>query len=445
DNKEQQDTQDEDIIQSTIGNFGRWQFKISGLMALLKFPIAIRHENDSNIIMPCMNGYAYNTTTFHSTIITEWNLVCDNKRLVDISQVTLMLGVLIDRQGRKRTLLICIVLQSLFGIAAAGIPWYWGFVAARFLLAVANGGTIVTSFVMCMEVVGGTWRSIVPILYQIPYGFGNSIMAGLAYFYRDWRDLQLALSLMSAFYILYIWFIPESPRWLLATGRKDEAIQILQNAARCNKLDSDKVQVIANGISSTTNAENKASVSGLLIAGVTFYAFSQYVGKVGSNLYFTAAISGFVALPGTLLCVFIIRRYGRRMTIASAHILTASCFFGILAVPAGTYNHDWPRVAIAGVGVVGLSISMPALYLFTGELFPTTIRNAGVGTSVMFSRMGSMIAPLVITMQDISPSLPLIVLGISAVIETLLILPLPETKGIPLPETINDLEFKKVN
>jgi OCT family organic cation transporter-like MFS transporter 4/5 len=85
---------------------------------------------------------------------------------------------------------------------------------------------------------------------------------------------------------------------------------------------------------------------------------------------------------------------------------------------------------------------MPALYLFTGELFPTTVRNAGVGTSVMFSRMGSMIAPMVITMQDISPSLPLIVLGVAALVETALILFLPETKGMPLPETIEDLECK---
>lgn len=94
------------------------------------------------------------------------------------------------------------------------------------------------------------------------------------------------------------------------------------------------------------------------IAGATFYAFSQYIGKVGSNLYFTAAISGFVALPGTLLCVYIVRRFGRRITIAFAHILTALCFFGILFTPLGLYPHDWPRVAIAGIGIVGLSVLM---------------------------------------------------------------------------------------
>lgn len=116
-------------------------------------------------------------------------------------------GIFADKQGRKKTLIICIVLQALFGIAAARIPWYWGFIVCRFLLAVANGGTIVTSFVMCMEVVGGIWRCIVPILYQIPYGFGNSIMAGLAYLLRDWRDLHLALSLLSSLFMIYIWYL----------------------------------------------------------------------------------------------------------------------------------------------------------------------------------------------------------------------------------------------
>lgn len=85
---------------------------------------------------------------------------------------------------------------------------------------------------------------------------------------------------------------------------------------------------------------------------------------------------------------------------------------------------------------------MPALYLFTGELFPTTVRNAGVGASLMFSRIGSMVAPLIIAMHDISPFLPLAVLGSGAVLETFLILLLPETKGMPLPETLEDLKVK---
>lgn len=83
---------------------------------------------------------------------------------------------------------------------------------------------------------------------------------------------------------------------------------------------------------------------------------------------------------------------------------------------------------------------MPALYLFTGELYPTIIRNAGVGITVMCARIGSMLAPFVISLSGIAAFLPLTILGILATIQALLILPLSETRGTKLPETFDDLE-----
>lgn len=60
-------------------------------------------------------------------------------------------------------------------------------------------------------------------------------MAGIAYFIRDWRELQLILSLLSALYLIYWRYVPESPRWLLATGRREDAVDILLQAATENK------------------------------------------------------------------------------------------------------------------------------------------------------------------------------------------------------------------
>lgn len=62
-----------------------------------------------------------------------------------------------------------------------------------------------TSFVMCMEIVGGPWRTIVPILYQVPFGLGSSSMAGIAYLLRGWREFQVTLSTLSALYMVYVW------------------------------------------------------------------------------------------------------------------------------------------------------------------------------------------------------------------------------------------------
>lgn len=60
----------------------------------------------------------------------------------------------------------------------------------------------------------------------------------------------------------------------------------------------------------------------------------------------------------------------------------------------------------------------------------------------MFSRIGSMLSPLIISLEEINTALPLLILAAAAFVETILILPLPETKGTLLPETIDDLERK---
>lgn len=53
-----------------------------------------------------------------------------------------------------------------------------------------------------------------------------------------------------------------------------------------------------------------------------------------------------------------------------------------------------------------------------------------------------MLSPLIISLEEINPALPLLILATAAFIETILILPLPETKGTLLPETVNDLQFE---
>ncbi|CAG9837467.1 unnamed protein product [Diabrotica balteata] len=472
--------QNDEILEAIIMKFQPWQLKISILMSLLKFPIAWftlsivflapptqfwctpppTHRNllqekwlnisqqlhftqeslnsgsckmvelESNKTIPCKFEYSYNNSMFNSTIISEWDLVCGRGHLIDLSQATLMLGVLIgnilfgilaDRYGRKLIIMFCITFQALFGIATSFAPYYWLFIFLRSLVAITNGGTMVTSFVMCMEAVEDRWRSVIPILYQIPFGFGNTIMAIVAYFVRDWRYLHFILSVLCTLFILYYWYIQESPRWLLATGQKTEAISVIKNIAEQYNVDQKKFEIT-------------------MFSGITFYAFSQYLGQIGTNIFLTVATSGLVALPGTIACIFLVGKYGRRWTIASSYLFTASCFLFISLTPKGYFNNDWLRVVLSGFGIIGISVSTPALYLFTGELYPTVLRNAGVGMCLMCSRVGSMFAPFLITLEEKETALPLIILTSITLLQVVLVLPLQETKNLKLQDTVQDLE-----
>lgn len=56
------------------------------------------------------------------------------------------------------------------------------------------------------------------------------------------------------------------------------------------------------------------------------------------------------------------------------------------------------RVFLASLGLVGMAISFPTIYLYSGEVYPTVVRNVGVGLGSIAARIGSIIAPYIATM-----------------------------------------------
>lgn len=61
-------------------------------------------------------------------------------------------------------------------------------------------------------------------------------------------------------------------------------------------------------------------------------------------------------------------------------------------------------VFLATLGLVGMAISFPTVYLYSSEAFPTVVRNVGVGLGSVCARIGSMIAPYIATMVMFSVS-----------------------------------------
>lgn len=70
------------------------------------------------------------------------------------------------------------------------------------------------------------------------------------------------------------------------------------------------------------------------------------------------------------------------------------CFACVFSEP------EWPKVVLAALGILGMSISFPTVYLYSAELFPTVVRNVGVGTSSMCARFGSMVAPYIASLAS---------------------------------------------
>uniref|UniRef100_A0A3B2W7B3 Solute carrier family 22 (organic cation transporter), member 3 n=1 Tax=Mus musculus TaxID=10090 RepID=A0A3B2W7B3_MOUSE len=197
--------------------------------------------NRSAPLVSCSGDWRYVET--HSTIVSQFDLVCSNAWMLDLTQAILNLGFLAgaftlgyaaDRYGRLIIYLISCFGVGITGVVVAFAPNFSVFVIFRFLQGVFGKGAWMTCFVIVTEIVGSKQRRIVGIVIQMFFTLGIIILPGIAYFTPSWQGIQLAISLPSFLFLLYYWVVPESPRWLITRKQGEKALQILRRVAKCN-------------------------------------------------------------------------------------------------------------------------------------------------------------------------------------------------------------------
>ena len=114
------------------------------------------------------------------------------------------------------------------------------------------------------------------------------------------------------------------------------------------------------------------------------------MGDLGSDIFLSFALSCAIEIPAYIAAIWFMDHVGRRPFFVYALFLT-----GVPCVIAGFMGAGIAKTCVALVGKFGASCCMSIMYLFTAELYPTEIRNTGVGLCVMFSRLGGIAAPQV--------------------------------------------------
>lgn len=127
-------------------------------------------------LIPC-DKYVYDTTYYKTSRTIDWDFVCDRRWMGSIIQTVFMLGVftgavtlggLADKVGRKTVFCWSALLQLIVGVAVAFIPEYFSVLAARFILGiVGSAGAYICGFVLTMELVGPSKRTVCGITFQV--------------------------------------------------------------------------------------------------------------------------------------------------------------------------------------------------------------------------------------------------------------------------------------
>ncbi|XP_059506605.1 organic cation/carnitine transporter 2-like isoform X1 [Stegostoma tigrinum] len=417
---------------------------------------------------PCLDGWVYSKDQYISTIVSEWDLVCNDDWKMPFSMSIYFLGVLVgslvsgmlsDRFGRKAVLFGTMAVQTSFNVLQVFSSSWEIFCLINFLIGIGQISNYVAAFVLGSELLGKSIRITYCTLgIGISYACGYMFLPLVAYFIRSWQVLLLTLSLVGLMYIPLWWFIYESPRWLLSKGRVQEAEAIFQHIAKKNgltlpevlfndlELESIKDKNIKSfPISHLVKTHNIRSITIIslivwLILAIGYYGLSLNTPNLHGDDYLNCFFAGAIEIPANLAAWLFLQKFSRKLSLSGSLFFGGIVLFFIQLIP--------PSVSILAtvlvmVGKLANTCAFTIIYTYTAELYATVIRNTGVGVSLMASRLGSILSPYFLFLGVYYEFLPYILMGSLTILSAILILLLPETNNFPLPNTIDQMQRMK--
>uniref|UniRef100_A0A8C9TQV0 Solute carrier family 22 member 6 n=1 Tax=Scleropages formosus TaxID=113540 RepID=A0A8C9TQV0_SCLFO len=416
----------------------------------------------------CEDGWEYEMTDRSSTIISEWDLVCDLHSYKQMGQSIYMGGVLVgalifggfsDRFGRKKLMLISHLMMAVGGTCATFAPSFFLFCLFRFFCGMALSGFVLNAHSLNVEWIPTQARTMTVATTGYCYTMGQLLLSGVAYLLRDWRWLTLAVSLPFYICFLYSWWFQESARWLVLSGKSDQAVKCVKTVARINgcKAEGEKidVEVLQKSMKKELSCSQETHSAldlfrlsslrmiTLCLSAVWFSTSFAYYGlaldlqKFGVSIYLIQVIFGAVDIPAKIIITASLSHFGRCRSQSVVLIVAGVTILINILVP---YDQQILRTSLAVLGKGCLAASFNVCFLYSGELYPTVIRQNGMGWVSMTARVGAMVAPMVQLLGETTAWLPGLIYGGVPILSGLVAIFLPETMSTPLPETIQDLE-----
>lgn len=337
----------------------------------------------------------------------------------------ILVGFLADLWGRK----VCFVLSVLwFGVFAVATAMAWDFPSLlwlRIIQGIGLGAEVPVAAALFSEILNRTARGRNYILYQNVFGLGVMLTplvgAGLISAFGAELGWRIVLGVGGLAVLVAPWALralPESPRWLVNKGRRDDAERVVSALERSYQRDGRPLPPFAPVPRPDTAPTRFRELlrppyrrrTALLwtMFGTSYfviYAFTVWLptlyvrvgGLPPTQSLLLTAINGSVYVLSGFALAATVDRLGRRRVFTTCFAIAASAMLlGVVAV-AGLGQTGWPVLFMVTLLVtVGIYPASIGCYLYGPELFPTRMRAWAIGTGSGIQRLATALAPIIV-------------------------------------------------
>ncbi|MDR5820225.1 MULTISPECIES: MFS transporter [unclassified Caballeronia] len=358
-----------------------------------------------------------------------WNLTSAQTGLVASSTYigyffgAFLSGVLADVIGRRRIMMSALAIYCVASLASATAQDWHTFFALRIVAGFGSGAETVVIAPFLAEFVPRRYRGMFcgALVGFMSFGYLSSSILGYTVvrnFPDGWRYLAVITALPVVMLLWWRRTLPESARWMESQGRTAEADSVVDEieawyARRGIALAPlSSVSAIPSAAKSSGSAWfNVKSLWSKRLAGTTavswlmwfavafaYYSFFSWIPSLlvkegltmTKSFGFSIAIYG-AQIPGYFSAAWLNEKIGRKGVVASYMTLG-----GIAAIML-SLSHTGPQIIAAGIALsFFMNGAFAGVYAYTPEIFPTSVRTTGTGSSSSFGRIGSVSAPILV-------------------------------------------------
>jgi MFS transporter, SP family, arabinose:H+ symporter len=402
-----------------------------------------------------------------------WAMSC---ALVGCLVGALVSGRLSDRFGRKTLLTVAAFLFAVSSLGIAAADTFSGFVLWRLAGGVAIGLASNLSPMYIAAVAPAQVRGRLVSLNQLAIVIGILMAQFINWAIAEpvppgatasdilsswngqvgWRWMFGVTAVPATLFFASMFGLPESPRWLVRSGRRDEARRVLARLGG----DVYSAHALADIESSLSDARNvrlkevlQPKTRRILFLGIVLAVLQQWcginvifnyaeevfssAGYAVSDILFNIVVTGVVNLTFTLVAIGVVDKAGRRllMLIGTAGLAVIYTLLGA-GYHTGTHGFHMLLLVVAAVACYAMSLA-PVTWVVISEIFPNRIRGEGMAVAVASLWMACFILAYTFPLLNhrLGPAKTFWIYSLICVCGFLFIRTrLPETKGKTLEE-----------